>query len=139
MHFCIVVVISLLLPSALLAEGGVEPPPPPTEESGLPENCVFPGIVINSSSKMIRIAWDTDDAPFQWNYADLSPGQNSTIHTCDTDYYTYRHATWYHGTMTMLAWHFSPYIFHMTWECEDHQRDNTVQCWFRGFNFNPYG
>ena len=80
-------IAALLTPSSLLArEDGTtpDPPPIPPEESGLPENCTWPGILINNSSKTMYIAFDKDDAPYDWIYRDVPPGTNSKVHTCDT-------------------------------------------------------
>lgn len=136
--FRIFIVIAAFLPSILQAQvDGPVPPTPPSGEAGLPENCTWPGVVINSTSnKKIRIWWDTDDAPYQWKDADLNPGENSKKYTCDADYFTYRFQNWYYGVREILAGHPSPYIYHMTWECLDY-RVNTVKCYFRGYNFNP--
>lgn len=148
------IVIALLLPTVLLAqepEPPAEPAPTPAppqtppeenpdpEESGLPENCTWPGIVINSTSnKEILIWWDTDEEPYKWKDAVLQPGEDSRRHTCDADYYTYQYANWWHGITEKLAGHRSPYIYNMTYECLDHPRiHNTVQCHFRGYNFDP--
>ncbi len=154
----IIIAIAVLIPSVLLAQTSdppTEPPAEPTptpapaqtppeeapdpEEAGLPENCTWPGIVINSTSnKEILIWWDTDEEPYQWKDAVLQPGQNSTMHTCDADYYTYQYANWYHSLTLKLAGHRSPYIYHSTYECVDHPRiHNTVQCNWLGWNFNP--
>ncbi len=138
--FYITIIIAvLLIPSSLFAqEGDPVPPPTPPQESGLPENCTWPGILINNSSKTMYIAFDKDDAPYQWVYRDVPPGTNSKVHTCDTDYFTYRYQNWWFAHLHKLAGWWSTYIFHATWECVDHPREhNTVQCNFVKYNHNP--
>lgn len=87
-----VLAFSFLVPRQTYANSSPPPPtpPPPPQESGRPENCTWPGVVTNSTSnKTIKIWWDTDEEPFVWKDANLQPGQNSTMYTCDADYYTY--------------------------------------------------
>ncbi len=151
--FYIAIMIAVLLtPSSLLArEDGTtsepspaeeettpDPPPIPPEESGLPENCTWPGILINNSSKTMYIAFDKDDAPYEWIYRDVPPGTNSKVHTCDTDYFTYQYQNWWFADVHKLAGWWTNYIFHATWECVDHPREHhTGQCNFVEYSHNP--
>lgn len=133
--------ISVGLVGVVQAQVGFPTPQPPPDESEdwrNGEQCNVPGIVVNFSTKTIKILGDTyENGRLVWKQFDLHPGQRSTRYLCDTDYIGHSKLHWEYNGVLVLPRQWSPYMYNSTQTCRNHtvNGESSFRCQFTKWNW----